>query len=118
MQTRNLSAKGTQGNSANGSGKEMTEARLLWEIKQHKKLEERTYAVLSFLAAIMGEHNGDSDLMLDADARQGLQYVLADLRGRVSSAAYGYFDWRGQFYSDKYYGMEKEYEPEQGACHE
>lgn len=112
MQSTNYIGKGRQGNSAMDSGEEKTEARLLWEIGQHKRLEERVYYVLEFFGAVCADAATDSDLTLNADARQGLRYLLQDLQGRVSSACFGYYDWRGDFYKDDLYGAAEKYEPE------
>lgn len=112
MQSVHYIGKMLAGNSATGQN-EKSIARLEWEISQHKKLEERAYAVLSFLAAVVDDHNGDSELTLDANARQGLRFVFQDLQGRLAGACYSYAGanrWRGSFYQDDYFGSPEEYE--------
>lgn len=116
--------KQLSGNSATAQEQreKKTEARLLWEIRQHKKLEERTYAVLSFLAAVFGDiASCDDDVTLNPEARLGLQYVIQDMQGRLSRSCFAWMgerNWCGEFLSDNFSVIEYEPETDQGACHE
>lgn len=124
MSVGELLAKQLSGNRATeqASDKEKSEARLLWEIQQHKKLEERTYSVLSFLAAVVGDvASCDTDITLNPEARLGLQYVIQDMQGRLSRACFawmGEHSWCGEFLSDDFSVIEYKPDAEQGGNNE
>ena len=119
MSQAEIIGKMLSGNSATAQEQreKKTEARLLWEIRQHKKLEERTHSVLSFLAAVFGDvASSDADITLNAEARTGLQYVIQDMQGRLSRACFAWMgpqSWRGEFLTDDFTVIE--YDPDKDA---